>query len=111
MSAEAAPKAHQVEAISFCGTITFCTPSSRAKTPACAAEGEQHEVARVEAFLHGRLADDVGHLELGDPGDAARSFHERKAERRCDALHRVHRLLPVELDAPAEKIIRVDRPE
>src|SRR5258705_3775358 len=36
MSADAAPKAHQVEAISFCGITTFCTPSSLANTPACA---------------------------------------------------------------------------
>ncbi len=76
-----------------------------------AAEGEEHEVARIETLLHGRLADDVGHLELGDPGDSARRLHERNAERRCDALHRVHRLPPVELDAPAEKIVRIDGPE
>src|SRR5882672_8703433 len=35
-SAAAAPKAHQVEAALRCGTITLRTPSSRAKTPACA---------------------------------------------------------------------------
>ncbi len=41
------------------------------------AESKEDEVARIEALLHGRLADDVGHLELGDPRDAARGLHER----------------------------------
>src|SRR5229473_2212912 len=106
---------------SICSFAFFSSASSEAFTRAAsnelagedprmrrarAAEGEQHEVARVETLLHGRLADDVGHLELGDPGDAARRLHEREAERRGDALHRVCRLLPVQLDAPAEEVVR-----
>src|SRR5438445_5346771 len=72
-----------------------------------AAERGENEVARIEALLDGRLWDDVGHLELGDPGDAARGFHERKSERRGDELHRVDGLFLVELDAPAEEVVRV----
>jgi hypothetical protein len=53
MSAAAAPKAHQVEAISFCGI-------------------EEHEVAGIESLFDGHLADDVGHLELGDLRDSRR---------------------------------------
>jgi len=36
MCAEAAPNAHQVEAVFFCGTTTLATPSSPANTQACA---------------------------------------------------------------------------
>ena len=35
-----------------------------------ATEGEEHEVARIEAFLHRHLADDVGHVQLDDAADA-----------------------------------------
>ena len=56
---------------------------------ACTAEREQHEVPRIETLLDGHLADDVRHLELGNPGDAARRLHQRELERVGYALHRV----------------------
>ena len=40
-----------------------------------AAEGEQHEIARIEAFLHRHLADHVGHLQLDDAADPGGAFH------------------------------------
>ena len=75
------------------------------------AECKEHEVARIESLFDGHLANDVRHLELGDPGDAARRFHQRELERVGDALHRVDGFLAIELDAPAEEIVRVDRAE
>jgi hypothetical protein len=39
-----------------------------------AAEGEQHEVARVEALSRRDLADHVGHLQLDDAADAGGAF-------------------------------------
>ena len=45
-----------------------------------AAEREQHEVARIEAFLHRHLADHVGHLQLDDAADAGGGFHGGQAD-------------------------------
>src|ERR1700681_1161169 len=53
------------------------------------AEREQYEVPRIETLLDGHLADDVRHLELSNPGDAARRFHQRELERVGDALYRI----------------------
>src|SRR6185437_11207913 len=63
---------------------------------------------RVEAFLDGHLADDVRHFELGDTGDPARCVHEREAERLRDAPYGLHRLIAVQPDAAAEKIVGID---
>jgi len=56
------------------------TPSSRAKTPACAGPAPPKAKVRVAAIepSHRHLADDVGHLQLDDAADA------------CGALERVH---------------------
>src|SRR5436309_3028334 len=76
-----------------------------------AAEREQHEVARIESLLDGHLADDVCHLELGDPGDAARRLHERELKRSRDALYRCDGFFTIEPHAPAQKILRIDGAE
>ena len=39
------------------------------------AECEEHEVPRIEPLFDGHLANDVRHLELGDPGDAGCGLH------------------------------------
>ena len=86
-------------------------PSSRAKTAACtrarAAKGEEHEIPRVEALLDRDLADQVGHLELGDLGDAAGALEERKPELFGDRLERGRGGVAVETHRPPGEVLAV----
>jgi hypothetical protein len=68
---------------------------------ACATEREQDEIPRVESLFDSRLADDVSHLELGDPGDATGGLHQCQLQRIGDASHRRDGSLGVKPNATA----------
>src|ERR1700751_4096902 len=74
----------------------------------CAAEGEQPEIARIEALLDRGLADDVGHLELDDLRDAAGALEQSKAQPIANVFYRAFGTALVELDAAPSEIVRID---
>src|SRR5713226_2700680 len=51
-----------------------------------APEGEEHKISRVVPFLYGRLSDQVAHVRVRDPIDAARRFDVLHAQRLCDLV-------------------------
>ena len=64
-------------------------PSSRASATACragAAEGEQHEIARIMPLRHGDQADRAGHLVVGDSHDRLRGRDRIEAEVPADLV-------------------------
>ena len=78
---------------------------------AAAAEGDEREVARVEAAVDGDQLERVDHVVVGDAHDAPRCLVGVRAEPRAHRLdrplHRVH----VRLHRPAAKIVAVDAAE
>src|SRR5712691_3457735 len=116
MSADAAPKAHQVEAISFCGTITFCTPSSRANTPACAgpappkanstkSRGSKPFSTVVLRMMSAILNSAILAMPL------AASMSERPSAEAVRCTESTAFFFFVNDTATAEKVVRVDRAE
>ena len=73
-----------------------------------AAEGEKHKVARVEAFLHRDLADDVGHLQLDDAAYAGGALDRAHADLRAERSDRVARRFALELHPAAREIVRIE---
>ena len=71
-----------------------------------AAEGENAEVARIEAALHGDDAERAEHHLVGDVDDALGRFFRREAERLADARHGLPRRLGVEAHVAAEQYRR-----
>ena len=73
-----------------------------------AAEGEQHEIARIEAFFHRHLADHVGHLQLddaADPGGALRCIHSQGF---CKPADGIYRCPFIQLNLPAREVVGVE---
>ena len=83
-------------------------PEGRGEQRAGAAEGMQHEVARIEAALDRNLVDQIGDLRRRDAIDAEGRGLDRAAERARDLLvEHAARRLEVELDRAIEKMVGI----
>jgi hypothetical protein len=97
------------------GTITSGICSSRARSTAwsgaCAAEGDEAELAGVEPALDRDEADCLDHVRIGDPQHAFRSVLDAQSERLRDPrLDRLARLLEVEPHAALQEDVVRDPP-
>ena len=73
-----------------------------------AAEGDQHEVARIDPALDGQQADGVGHVLVGEVDDGPRGRFPPQSQRSRQRVDHRRRALRVELQFPAQKEVGVE---
>ena len=71
-----------------------------------AAEGDQREVARIEALLHRDQPERTEHVLVDDVDDAGRSPLEIETQSRGDGLHSVDGGIDIELHLAADQLAR-----